>query len=52
MAKQQLTELLNAPQKSVDKNLFFIHSFVAAMQWRINDSINFLRLLHLTRVQQ
>ena len=49
MAKHQLVDLLNEPEELVDKHLLVVHSIVAAMQWEIGDSINFLRLLHLTR---
>jgi len=49
MAKNQLVDLVNNPEISLDKNLLFVHSFIAAMKWEIGDSINLLRLLHLTR---
>lgn len=50
MAKQQLIELLKDPNVSIDKHLFVVHSLVAAMKWEIGISIDFLRLLHLTRL--
>lgn len=49
MAKNQLVDLTNDPKIAIDKDLLVVHSFIAAMKWEIGDSINFLRLLHLTR---
>jgi putative intracellular protease/amidase len=49
MAKQQLIELVNSPQISVDKNLLAMHSILAAMDWEIGTSIEIIRLLHATR---
>lgn len=49
IASQQLVKLINDPKKTVDKHFMLIHSFVAAMQWEIGVSIDYLRLLHLTR---